>query len=83
MLNPKFKRMRRFLFFPALIGIIPFFVPSALAQRTIENIIVSEFEPPYESITVLIDDDLFDYRITGETEFRDGKKKKSGPGYFF
>ena len=74
--------MRRFLFFPALIGIIPFFVPSALAQRTIENIIVSEFEPPYESITVLIDDDLFDYRITGETEFRDGKKKKSGPGYF-
>mgnify|MGYP000574958192 CR=1 FL=1 len=49
---------------------------AVLAQKTIESVIVAEFEAPYDVITILIDEEQFDYNVTEETEFLDSKKKK-------
>lgn len=49
-----------------------------LAQKIhdVENVIIVEFESPYEVLTVLVDDEQYDYQVTQATEFQDNKKKK-------
>lgn len=49
-----------------------------LAQKVydIENVIIVEFESPYEVLTILVDEEQYDYEVTLETEFQDNKKKK-------
>lgn len=46
------------------------------AQKTIENVIIVEFETPYDVITILVDEEQYDYQINLETVFQDSKKKK-------
>lgn len=65
--------------FPLLLILFGFFIFSenaTFAQKAIEDVIVAEFESPYDVITVLIDEEQFDYQVTPETEFIDKKKKK-------
>lgn len=67
-----------------LISICLFFAASnySLAQKTIENVTVVAFETPYDVITVLVDEEQYDYQITQETEFQDNKKKNINAALF-
>ena len=68
--------MQKFPLLLFVIGMIIFSENTLNAQNTIEAVIVAEFEAPYDVITVLIDEEQFDYKVTEETEFIDKKKKK-------
>jgi len=49
---------------------------SGFSQKTIENVVIVAFESPYEVLTVLVDEEQYDYQVTQETAFQDNTKKK-------
>ena len=49
---------------------------SAQAQKTVENAIIVAFDPPYDVLTLLIDEKQYDYQVTDITEFLSKKEKK-------
>jgi Zn-dependent protease with chaperone function len=65
-------------YYQYFISICLFFVSCnfCLAQNKIENVIVVEFESPYDVVTILVDEEQYDYQITQQTEFKDNNKKK-------
>ncbi len=48
----------------------------SFSQKTINNILISNFETPYEMLTVLIDGDEVDFNITSGTQFENNKSKR-------
>jgi len=48
---------------------------SGFSQKTIENVVIVAFESPYEVLTVLVDEEQYDYQVTQETAFTDRKNK--------
>lgn len=74
--------MLRSTLFLFIIVFVVFFLDSLHAQKTIEGVIVVEFEAPHDAITVLIDEEQFDYDVTEETIFVDKRRKKKSLDHF-
>lgn len=68
------KNIHRFI---TLFALLTFSSITAIAQHTIKNVMITAFEPPYDVITVLVEDEQFDYEVSEGTEFLDNKKKKA------
>ncbi len=67
--------MQRFHILLLLLGTLILSTSTLGAQKLIKGAIIAEFNSPYSVITVLIDDEQFDFDIENETLFLNRKKK--------
>jgi Zn-dependent protease with chaperone function len=66
-------KMHSFLVCLFLCGLLPFI---AQAQKTIEEVVIVAFEPPYDVITLLVDEKQYDYQVNETTSFVNIKNKQ-------
>ncbi|HMQ88926.1 MAG TPA: hypothetical protein PKB07_15125, partial [Flavilitoribacter sp.] len=64
--------MKKLLIFCFAVS-LSFFSNGLFAQSEMKDVTVAEFSPPYESITILVDDEEFELVVNEETGF---KRKK-------